>query len=337
MESMMHAAPLGRRLAAALALLSSLPMLSLLCATALGAEAWPQRAVRLLVPVAPGGASDFTARLVGQKLSEAFGQNVVIDNRAGAAGIIATEIVARAVPDGHTFLVSSNTTHGIGPVLYRKLPYDAMKDFTHVGLVATIPTAMVVHPSVPAATVRDFVALAKAKPEAYSFASSGGGSSSRLLGELFKTVTGAPLTHVPYKGSGLATVDLTAGSVHVMFDGLPSHMSNVRAGKLRVLAVLWPKRSGALPEVPTMAEAGYPAVEGALWYGLSGPAALPPAVVDRLSRELRRIATLDDVAARLASVGAFPSPMGPAEYTQFIRVENARWGPVVRASGATAD
>ena len=301
------------------------------------AEAFPQRPIRLIVPVPPGGGSDFTARLVAQKMAEALGQNIVVENRGGAAGIIATEIVARASPDGYTLLMSSNTTHGIGPVLYKKLPYDAMKSFTHIGLINSVPALMVIHQSVPASSVKEFVALAKAKPDALSFGSSGGGSTSRLLGELFKSVTGAPLTHVPYKGSGLATMGLASGQLQVMFDGLPSHAAQIKTGKLRALAMLSPKRSNILPDVPTMAEAGFPGIEGALWYGISGPAGLPRAVVEKISSEIFRVDALEEVVNRFANMGAFPSPLGPRDYREFIVKENAKWAPVVLSSGATAD
>ena len=298
---------------------------------------YPERPIRMIVPVPPGGSSDFTARIVGQKLVEAFGQNVVIENRSGASGVIASEMVARANADGYTLLMSSSSTHGIGPVLYRKLPYDAIRSFTHVALINTIPTAMVVHQSVPANSIREFVALAKARPDAYSFGSSGGGSASRLMGELFKLETGAPLTHVPYKGSGLATLDLIAGQVQVMFDGLPSHIANIKSGKLRAIAVLGERRSAALPNVPTAAEMGYPRIEGSLWYGVSGPAGLPREIVEKLRKEIFRIDALDEIRERFAGAGAFPSPLGPREYTKFIEAENAKWAPVVAASGATAE
>jgi tripartite-type tricarboxylate transporter receptor subunit TctC len=310
---------------------------TLMLPTAWAATPFPQRPVRLVVPVPPGGASDFTARLIGQKMADTFGQNVVVENRGGAAGIIATEIVAHANADGYTLLVSSNTTHGIGPVLYRKLPYNAMSDFTHIALINSIPTVMVVHQSVPAASVKEFVALARAKPKSLSFGSAGGGSTSRLMGELFMTVTGAPLTHVPYKGSGLAAVDLAAGQVQVMFDGLPSIVAHVKTGKLRPLAILDPKRSSVLPDTVTMAEAGYPGIEGALWYGLSGPAGLPGNVVDKIASEVFRIVALDEIKERFASMGAIASPLGSSEYAAYIRAENAKWSPVVRASGAAVD
>jgi tripartite-type tricarboxylate transporter receptor subunit TctC len=301
------------------------------------AEVYPARPVRLIVPVPPGGAADFTARVVAAKLSTALGQNVLVENRGGAAGAIASEYVAHQPADGYTLLLSSSTTHGISPVLHRKLPYDAIKDFSHVALINTIPAVMVVTDSVPAKTVKEFVALAKAHPNKYLFCSSGSGSPPHLIGELFKSVTGAPITHVPYKGSGPAVVDLVSGQVHAMFDGLPSLIAHIKSGKLRPLAAAATKRSAALPDVPTMADAGYPGVEGGLWYGVSGPAGMPAAAVERLGSEIMRIAVLPDVKERFDSVGAFPSPLGPAQYTEFIRKEMAKWAPIVKASGATVD
>jgi tripartite-type tricarboxylate transporter receptor subunit TctC len=301
------------------------------------ADSFPQRPIRLIVPVPPGGASDFAARIVSQKMGEAFAQNVVVENRGGAAGIIATETVARASPDGYTLLMSSNTTHGIGPVMYKKLPYDAMKDFTHIGLVDSVSAVMVVHQSVPVTTVKDFIALAKSKPDTLAFGSSGAGSSSGLMGELFKFVTGAPITHVPYKGSGLAVIDLSAGQIQVMLDGIPSLLGSIKSGRVKALAALTAKRIAVLPNVPTMAESGYGGVEATLWYGLSGPAGIPRAVVDKISREIFRISTLDDVKERFAGVGAAPTPLTPKDYTEHIRRENAKWAPVVKAAGLQVD
>jgi len=301
------------------------------------ADSYPDRAIRLVVPVPPGGASDFISRLTAQRMAESLGQNFVVDNRGGAAGRIASELVARATPDGYTLLVSSSSTHGMGPVLYKKLPYDPMKSFTHIALIAKVPAVMVVNQAVPAKSVKEFVELTKSKPNAISFGSSGGGSASRLFAELFKLVSGAPMTHVPYKGSGLATVDLGAGNIQVMFDGLPSHMAQIRAGRLRVLAALGPNRSIALPDVPTIAEAGYPGIECALWFGVSGPADIPAEAVTKISREVARISAMDDIRTRLATVGAIPSPLGPADYASFIQAENAKWGKVVAASGASGD
>ncbi len=299
------------------------------------AESWPQRPLRLVVPVPPGGASDFTARILGTKLTELLGQQIVVENRGGAAGTIACDLVAQATPDGHTLLFSSSTTHGIAPSVYRKLPYDPMKSFTHIALVNTIPAVMVVHQSVPAKTVKEFVALAKQKP--MLFGSSGAGSPPHLLGELFKMKTGAPLTHVPYKGSGPAVIELAGGQLHAMFDGLPSLLGNIKAGKLRPLAAASPKRSTVLPDLPTMAEAGYPGVEGGLWFGISGPAGVPPPISDRLSKAVFTVVAQDDVKERFASVGGFSSPLGPKDYTEYIRKDIAKWAPVVKAAGATVD
>ena len=316
-----------------------LPVSALTAASAGAAPAndYPQRPIRLVVPVPPGGAADFTARLVGGRLAEALGQNIVVENRGGAAGVIATEFVSQATPDGYTFLLSSSTTHGISPVLYKKLPYDAMKDFTHIALVSSVPAVMAVNQSVPAATVKEFVALAKAKPGSLLFGSSGAGGPPHLMGELFKSVTGAPITHVPYKGSGPAVLDLVGGQIHVMFDGLPSLIGQIKTARLRPIAAVSAKRSAVLPELPTMAEAGYPGVEGGLWFGISGPAGVPRAIVERLSKEVHAAAALPEVRERFASVGAYASPLGPREYAEFIRKEMNKWAPVVKASGATAD
>ncbi len=306
-------------------------------ACAAAANDYPSRPIRLVVPVPPGGAADFTARLVGAKLADALGQTVVVENRGGAAGVIATEMVSQATPDGYTFLLSSSTTHGISPVLYRKLPYDAMKDFTHIGLISSVPAVMVVNQSVPVNSVKELVALAKAKPGTLLFGSSGSGGPPHLMGELFKSVSGAPITHVPYKGSGPAVIDLVGGQIQIMFDGLPSLIGQIKGGKLKPLAAVSANRSAVLPELPTMAEAGYPGVEGGLWFGVSGPAGVPRPVVDRISREIFAAAALADVKERFASVGAYASPLGPKEYAVFIQKEMNKWAPVVKASGATVD
>jgi tripartite-type tricarboxylate transporter receptor subunit TctC len=316
-----------------------LPLCALLAplANANAADAYPTRPIRLVVPVPPGGAADFTARLVGAKLADALGQSVVVENRGGAAGLIATEFVSQATPDGYTFLLSSSTTHGISPVLYKKLPYDAMKDFTHIGLISSVPAVMAVNQSVPVNSVKEFVALAKAKPGVILFGSSGSGSPPHLMGELFKFVSTAPITHVPYKGSGPAVIDLVGGQIQVMFDGLPSLIGQIKGGKLKPLAAVSANRSAVLPDLPTMAEAGYPGVEGGLWFGISGPPGVPRAVVERISKEIFAVAVLPDVKERFASVGAYASPLGPKEYAAFMQKEMNKWAPVVKASGATVD
>ena len=304
---------------------------------ATAADTYPQRPIRLIVPVPPGGAADFTARIVGAKLTDSLGQNIVVENRGGAAGTIASDLVAQSTPDGYTLLFSSSTTHGIAPLLYKKLPYDAMKSFTHIALINTIPAVMVVHQSVPVSSVKEFVALAKSKPNTFLFGSSGSGSPPHLLGELFKMVTGAPMTHVPYKGSGPAVIELVGGQLHVMLDGLPSLIGQIKGGKLKPLAAASAKRSTVLPDLLTMAEAGYPGVEGGLWFGISGAAGTPPAAAERLSKAIFQAVALEDVKERFVSVGGFSSPLGPKDYTEFIRKDMAKWAPVVKASGATVD
>jgi tripartite-type tricarboxylate transporter receptor subunit TctC len=302
-----------------------------------GVDAYPNKPVRLIVGVPPGGAADFTARIVGQKLADRFGQNVVVENRGGAGGTIASDIAAKASPDGYTLLWSSVTTHGVGPVLYTRLPYDALKDFTHVGLAASLPMIMVVHASVPAHTVKELVAVAKAKPDSLHFASSSSGSLPHLVGEMFKAVTGAQIVHVPYKGSGPAVVDLAAGNVQIMFDAPPSLYGQIKAGRLRVIASVYSKRSELFPEVPTMAELGYKGLEGVIWYGVSGPAGIPRPLVNRINDALQKLLATGEVKERFAQQGALPTPTTPEQYTTFIKSEMAKWGPVVKASGAKVD
>ena len=301
------------------------------------AQPYPNKPVRLIVGVPPGGAADFVGRIVGQKLSDAFGQNVVVENRGGAGGTIASDITAKANADGYTLQLSSVTTHGVGPVLYTKLPYDALKDFTHIGLAANLPMIMVVHVSVPARSPKELIELAKAKPGSLNFASASSGSLPHLVGELFRAKTGAEITHVPYKGSGPAVVDLAAGQVQIMFDAVPSLYGQIKAGRLRVLASVYSKRSSVFPEAPTLGEAGFPGIEGVIWYGVSGPAGIPKDVVAHVNAELNQMLALPDVIERFASQGAVPAPTTPQQYTAFIKSEMAKWGPVVKSSGAKVD
>jgi tripartite-type tricarboxylate transporter receptor subunit TctC len=298
---------------------------------------YPTRPVRLLVAVPPGGAADFTARIVAQKLTDALGQNLVVENRGGAGGTIASDIASKSTPDGYTLLWSSVTTHGVGPVLYSRLPYDALRDFTHIGLAASLPMIMVVHASVPANSVKELIAIAKAKPSTLHFASSSSGSLPHLVGEMFRISTGAPIVHVPYKGSGPAVVDLAGGNVQIMFDAPPSLYGQIKAGRLRVLASVYSKRSELFPEAPTLAELGFQGLEGVIWYGLSGPASVPAGVVKRISEPLHKLLQLPEVRERFGQQGAIPTPMTPQQYAVFIRAEIAKWGPVVKSSGAKVD
>jgi tripartite-type tricarboxylate transporter receptor subunit TctC len=318
------------------ALLASL-LLSLAHPVAAQTDTYPSRPVRIVVTVPPGGAADFIARTVGAKLSEALAQAVLVENRAGASGTIAADAVAKAAPDGYTLLQNSITTHGVAPLIFAKLPYDSFKDLAPITLLSQIPLIMVVNAEVPAGSVADFVALAKGKPGSFSFASSGAGGAPHLTGELFKSVTGIDLVHVPYKGSGPAVTDLVAGRVQVMFDGAPALLAHVRSGKLRVLAAASRERNPLAPDVPIFAELGYPGIEVALWYGLMAPAGTPRAIVDRLNAELARILNLPDIRERFAAQGAAATPTTPEQFAQFMRAEIARWEPVVKKAGVKAE
>ena len=305
--------------------------------TASTGPAYPVRPVRLIIAVPPGGAADFTARIVGQRLADGLRQNVVAENRGGAGGTIASDITAKANPDGYTLLWSSSTTHGVGPVLYSKLPYDALKDFTHIALATSLPMYVVAHQSVPVRSVKELVALAKGKPNTLHFYSSGSGGMPHLVGEMFKAATGAPIVHVPYNGSGPGVVDLAAGNVQLAFDSLPSIFPHIQSGRLRLIATVGKKRCAKYPELQTLAEAGYPQVDGAVWYGISGPAGMPRPVVSRLSVELKRILDLAEVKERFGQQGADSTFLAPADFVAFMKAEWAKWGPVVKATGAKVD
>ena len=301
------------------------------------AQAYPTRPIRLIIAVPPGGAADFTARIVGQRLADALRQNVVGENRGGAGGTIASDITSKANPDGHTLLWSSSTTHGVGPVLYTRLPYDALKDFTHIGLATSLPMFVVAHQSVPVKSVKDLIALAKAKPDTLHFYSSGSGGMPHLVGEMFKAATGSPIVHVPYKGSGPGVIDLAAGNVQLAFDSLPSIFPHVQSGRVKLLATVGKSRTGLYPDLPSLGEIGYPQVDGKVWYGISGPPGIPKPVVNRISTELKRILDIPEVRQRFGQQGADATFLPPAEFVAFMKAEWAKWGPVVKATGAKAD
>jgi tripartite-type tricarboxylate transporter receptor subunit TctC len=314
-----------------------LAVLSAVSAQPAWTQSYPVRPIRLIVAVPPGGAADFTARIVGQRLADALGQNVVAENRGGAGGTIASEITSKANPDGHTLLWSSSTTHGVGPVLYTKLPYDALRDFTHIALVTSLPMYVVAHQSVPVKSVKELIALAKARPNTLHFYSSGSGGMPHLVGEMFKAATGSPIVHVPYKGSGPGVVDLAAGHVQLAFDSLPSIFPHIQSGRIKLLATVGSKRSGKYPELPSLAEAGYPQVDGTVWYGISGPAGIAKPVVNRVSGELKKILGQPDVKERFGQQGADATYLAPDSFVAFLKAEWAKWGPVVKATGAKAD
>src|SRR3954463_9610864 len=302
---------------------------------ALAQSDYPGRPLRLLVTVPPGGAADFIARLIGAKLAESLGQPVVVENRAGASGTIAAEAVARAPPDGYTLLQNSITTHGIGPHLFDKLPYDPVKDFAPVSGLALLPLIMSVNAELAAKDVKELIAYAKT--HSVNFASSGNGGAPHMAAELFKAGTGAPIVHVPYKGSGPAVADLVGGRVQIMFDAAPSLIAHVRSGKLRVLAAASTERNRLLPDVPTFAELGYPQVNVSLWYGLLAPAGTPRPVIDKLNRTIAQVLDAKDVTERLHAQGAEPMRGSPEDFAAFMRQEMAKWAPVVKAANVKAE
>jgi tripartite-type tricarboxylate transporter receptor subunit TctC len=301
------------------------------------AQAWPAKPVRIVVPFPPGGTTDILARAAGLRMTEAWGQPVVIDNRPGAAGNIGAELVAKAPNDGYTMLMGTVGTHAINASLYARMPYDHVKDFAPVVLVAAVPNVLVVHPSVPANSVAELVAYGKANPGKLNFASSGSGTSIHLAGELFKVSTGLTMQHVPYKGSAPALTDLVGGQVQLMFDNLPSALPHIKAGRLRALAVTTAARAPALPEVPTVAESGLPGFEASSWFGLLAPAGTPADVIAKVNGELARWIASPEAKERLLAQGANPAGGTPEDFARHIAAETAKWARVVKASGAKVD
>jgi tripartite-type tricarboxylate transporter receptor subunit TctC len=293
---------------------------------------YPTKAIRVLVGFAPGGSADIIARAVGQKLTEAFRQPVVVDNRSGASGIIATDLAAKADPDGYTLLEATMTTHGIGPHLYRKLPYDVVRDFEPAALMVRIPLVMFVHASVPAGSVKDFVSATQANPDKFRYASAGSGSPPHLAAELFKLKTRAQLVHVPYKGTGAALPDVVAGQVHMMVDGPPPFLPHVKAGRLKALAAASDKRNPLLPGVPTFAESGVSGMEAGLWYGIVAPKRTPKAVLDRLNVEINRALGAADLRERFDAMSVEIVGGSREAFARYIDSELKRWGEVVRAA-----
>jgi tripartite-type tricarboxylate transporter receptor subunit TctC len=309
---------------------------ALVCASAAHAQTWPSKPIRYIVPFPPGGATDILARSMADKLGPALGQPVIVENRAGAAGNLGTELAAKAAPDGYTILMVT-VAQSISETLYAKLGYNLMRDLVPVILVARVPNVMVVHPSVPARSVKEFIDYAKANPGKLNFASSGSGTSIHMSGELFKLLTGVDIVHVPYKGSAAALTDLIGGQVSVMFDNLPPSMPHIRSGKLRALAITTTTRYPALPDLPTMVEAGVPGYESSSWFGIMVPTGTSKEVVARLNAEARKIMAMPDVHERFDQQGAVASPGTPEDFDRFIRAEIEKWGKVVKASGAKVD
>jgi len=310
---------------------------ALVAGPALAQDSFPTRAITVIVPFPAGGTTDIVARLAGQALSQELGQPVVIDNRPGAGGNIGSQAVARAAADGYTLVMGTVGTHAINPALYKKMPYDHLKDFAPISRVANVPNLLVANPSQPYKTVKELIAYAKANPDKLTFASSGNGTSIHLAGELFKSLTGVQMQHVPYKGSAPALADLMAGQTNIMFDNLPSSIAFVRAGKLRPIAITTLKRSPELPDVPTIAESGVPGFDASSWFGLLAPAGTPPAVTKRIDDALLKVMETTDLKKKIMEQGGEPVGETPDKFAAFIRTETVKWAKVVKDSGASVD
>jgi tripartite-type tricarboxylate transporter receptor subunit TctC len=295
---------------------------------------YPSKAVRLIVPFPPGGGNDILGRIVAARLGERLGEQVIVDNRGGAAGIVGTELAARATPDGHTLLMGAVSTISINPVFYDKLPFDTTRDLAPISLIGSTPSMLVVHTGLPVKSVGELVSYARARPGKLAFASAGNGSSHHLAGELLKMMAKIDLIHVPYKGTGPAVNDVVAGHVALVISNIPSVLPLVQAEKLRALAVTSPKRSAIVPDLPTVAESGLPGYDVEIWYGLLAPKGVPAAVIARLNAELTAILALPEVRQRMASLGADAGSSTPAAFAKRIRDDMAKWGRVIKVSGA---
>jgi len=308
-----------------------------LCCAAGAARAqpdWPKdKVIKIVVPFAAGGSTDLIARQIAQELGERVKASVIVDNRPGAGGTVGSEYVARQPADGNTILMGSVSTHAVAPSIYAKLPYDPLKDFTPLTIVATIPNAMVVRADLPVTSLKEFIALSRKPGAAYSYASNGIGTSNHLAMELLKTATGLNAVHVPYKGSGPALTDTVAGHVTTMMDVIITSYPYIKSGKLRALAVTSPTRSAMLPEVPTVAESGYPGFEAMVWFGLFAPPKMAPALAEKISGELIAVVKSRKMGDYLTTQGALPSGISPAEFTKVIREETVKWRKVTVAAG----
>lgn len=300
------------------------------------AQAYPARPVRIIVPYPPGGATDVMARTVAQKLNESWQQAVVVENKPGASGSVGSEIVAKSVPDGYTLLVQG-TQHAINLSLYKQLPYDTLRDFVPINYIASAPFLLVLHPSVPANTVAELIAYIKARPGGLNYGSSGVGGGAHLAGEIFKTAAGVQLIHIPYKGAAPAMADLLGGQVTMVFDPIPTSITQVRAGRLKALAITSAKRSALMPELPTVAESGLPGFEVSAWFGLYGPAAMPRDIVTKLNAEVNRILLLPEVKEKFAGLGAESMIMNTDQFALHLRAEIAKFARAIKDSGATAE
>ncbi len=297
-------------------------------------QAYPTRAARMIVPWTPGGTADLLARLASQKFSETFGQQFIVDNRPGASGLIGTEQAAKAAPDGHTLLLATTAPNSVAPSLYAKIPYDPVKDFASISLMATTCYVLSVHPTMPVSNARQLVALAKARPGQMTFSSPGAGTPNHLSGELLKMLTGIDMQHVPYKGSAQAIADVMGGQITMSFENIVVASPIAKSGRIKALAVTSAKRSSALPSVPTMADSGVPGFEAVGWFGVVAPAATPKEIVAKLNSELVRVLATPEIKERITTLGAEVVSTTPEGMDQFNRAQIALWARVVKASGA---
>ena len=310
-------------------------LLTVLAAPSIAQE-WPAKTVTIVAPFAAGGTSDLFGRLLAQHMQKNFDKPFIVENRVGAGGNVGAGLVARAAPDGYTFLMGTVSTHAINPFLYSKLPYDTLKDFQPVSLVATLPNILVVHPSLPVKTVQELIAHLKANPDKLSYGSSGAGTSIHLAAELFKIKTGTTMTHVPFRSSGDIMNNLTGGHINLAFDNATLAWPQVQGGRLRALAVTSLARAQFAPDLPTVADT-IPGFEATSWHGVFAPAGTPKPIVDKMAAEIKKILEQPDVKAKLAEIGAVAAPMTPDDFVKFIDAERAKWADVVKASGAKLD
>jgi tripartite-type tricarboxylate transporter receptor subunit TctC len=301
------------------------------------AQNWPARTVRIIAPFAAGGTADLLGRIVAGKLSESMGQSFIVENRPGAGGVLGSELVARSAADGYTLVVSGVASHAVAPALSAKFPFDPVKDFTHIALFGGPPSVLAVHPSLPVGDLKSFIAFAKSKPRELTYGSPGNGTQGHLIAELFKRAAGFDMQHIPYKGASGAVVDVVAGHTHAISTTLTTAGTQIRAGRLRALAISSAARLPDYATVATYREAGYPDLVATIWFSLSGPAGLPAEITNRLNTEVRRVLQLPDVRARLLPEGIEPGTMDAKAFTDFVIAEVKRWAPVVKASGARAD
>jgi len=311
-------------------------ILSVVSHAACCADAWPSRSIRFIVPYPPGGPTDLMARSMSGRLTEALGQAVVVDNRAGAGGNVGAEVAAKSPADGYTLLMGAISTHSINASLYRKLPFDPVKDFVPITQASIIPLVINAHPSLPVLTVKDLIALAKKNPGQLSYGSSGNGGGTHLAGELFKTMTGTDLQHVPYKGLNPATIDVMGGNIPLVFNDLTTAIQPYKAGRVKILGVSTARRVQQIPEVATIAES-VPGYEAHTWFGVLAPTGTPQIIVDRLSRESMKILQSDEIKKRFAEVGAEPVGGTPQQFAAFMAAETSKWAKVIKASGARVD